>query len=220
MTTQNQLILYQREECPYCQLVRKKLTLLQLPYLSMPVETQGVDRKQLVELTGQNEVPVLVHENDIIVGSRKILSFLDDSYADGKRTPMPSNAYGFSVTTNGSLEEVKEKTTAALKEQGFGVLTEINVAETLKKKIGVDVPQQLILGACNPQFAHQIMSEESAIGLLLPCNVTIRQIEDDKFEVSVVSPVKLLSVVGRSDLLSLAMDAKDRLKGALDKING
>lgn len=220
MTTQNQLILYQREECPYCQLVRKKLTLLQLPYLSMPVETQSADRKELVELTGQNEVPVLVHGNDTIVGSRKILSFLDDSYGDGKRTPMPSNIYGFSVTTSGSLEEVKEKTTAALKEQGFGVLTEINVSETLKKKIGVDVPQQLILGACNPQFAHQIMNEESAISLLLPCNVTIRQIEDGKFEVSIVSPVKLLSVVGRSDLLPLAMDAKDRLKGALDKIDG
>lgn len=218
MTTQDSLVLYQREECPYCQLVRKKLTLLRLPFMSMPVEQKGVDRKELIELSGQNEVPVLAHGDKVITGSRKILGYLDDHYSDGNRTPMPSNSYGFSRIIDGELEEIKEKTVAALKKQGFGVLTEINFSETLKKKIGVDVPRQLILGACNPEFARQIVSEEPSAGLLLPCNVTIREIERGKFEIAIISPVRLISLVGRSDLLPLAMDAKKQLNNALDEI--
>lgn len=217
MTTQ-ELILYQREECPYCQLVRKKLTLLQLPFLSMPVEPAGVDRKELIELSGQNEVPVLVHNGDVIIGSREILNYLDETFADGKKEQMPSNVYGFSTTMKGTLDQVKEKATVILKEHGFGVLTEINVHETLKKKLDIEVPRQLILGACNPQFAHKIMSEEAAVSLLLPCNVTIRELEEENtFKVSIVSPVKLLAVVGRSDLLPLAMEARNKLKSVLDQ---
>lgn len=218
MTHQDTLVLYQREECPYCQLVRKKLTLLGLPFMSMPVEQKGVDRKELIGLSGQNEVPVLVHGDNVITGSRKILGYLDDRYSDGNRTPMPSNSYGFKAIVEGDLEKIKEKTTAALKNQGFGVLTEIDFSGTLKKKIGVDVPRQLILGACNPEFARQIVSEEPSAGLLLPCNVTIREIENNQFEVAIISPVRLISLVGRSDLLPLAMDAKNRLNKALNEI--
>lgn len=212
------MTLYQREGCPYCQLVRKKLTLLNQPFLSMPVETNGVDRKELMEVSGQNEVPVLVNGEDVVIGSEKILTYLDETFSQGKSGPMPSDTYGFSVVVDGSLDQIKERTLEALKKQGFGVLTEIDVKTTLKKKLDVDVPQQLILGACNPGFAHKAMTEEVAISLLLPCNVTIRETGTNKFEVSVINPIKLLALVGRDDLLPVAKQVKEKLKNALDEI--
>jgi uncharacterized protein (DUF302 family)/glutaredoxin len=218
MNTSNTMTLYQREGCPYCQLVRKKLNLVNQPFLSVPVAANGADRKELIEISGQNEVPVLVKGEDVIVGSQKILNYLDENFGDGKKNPMPANTYGFSVTAEGSIEQVKERTLEALKKQGFGVLTEIDVQATLKKKIGADVPKQLILGACNPGFAHKAMTEESAISLLLPCNVTIRETGAEKFEVSVINPTRLLALVGRDDFLPLATEVKTKLKNALAEV--
>jgi len=218
MNSEKYMTLYQREGCPYCQLVRKKLTLLEQPFLSVPVPANGTDRKELMELTGQTEVPVLVNGDDTLIGSQSILSYLDNKFGESASDHMPANTYGFSVTVNGSLDQIKERVTEALKKQGFGVLTEINVHETLKKKIDVDVPRQLILGACNPGFAHRAMAEESAISLLLPCNVTIRETDQDVFEVSIINPVSLLAMVGREDLIDLAGEARAKLKNALDEL--
>jgi uncharacterized protein (DUF302 family)/glutaredoxin len=218
MNSEKNITLFQREGCPYCQLVRKKLTLLEQPFLSVPVPVNGTDRKELIERTGQNEVPALINGDDTIIGSRNILTYLDKKFGGSVSDHMPANSYGFSVTTNGSLEQVKERTKEALKKQGFGVLTEINVHKTLKEKIGADVPRQLILGACNPGFAHKAMSEEAAISLLLPCNVTIRETDQDQFEISIINPVRLLALVGREDLVELAQEASAKLKNALDEI--
>lgn len=219
METRNYMTLYQREGCPFCQLVRKKLTLLQIPVLSIPVEEDGDDRKALIELSGQNEVPVLVDGDTVIIGSGKILDYLDDQSGLGpKKGPMPSNTYGLSVTVEGDYQQILEKTTAVLKEQGFGVLTEIDVKATLKKKLDVDVPRHLILGACNPGFAHRVMTEEPEISLLLPCNVTVREIGSNRYLVSAVNPVKLLAVVGREDLIPVAREVKDKLSQALNRL--
>lgn len=212
------MTLYQREGCPYCQLVRKKLTLVNQPFLSVPVAANGADRKEVIDVSGQNEVPVLVNGEDTIIGSEKILNYLDEKFGQGTTGHMPANTYGFNVTAEGSIEQVKERTVEAIKKQGFGVLTEIDVKATLKKKMGVDVPQQLILGACNPGFAHKAMTEEAPISLLLPCNVTIRETGQDQFEVSVINPIRLLALVGREDLLPLASDVKTRLKNALSEV--
>jgi uncharacterized protein (DUF302 family)/glutaredoxin len=212
------MTLYQTEECPHCQLVRKKLTLLNQPFLSMPLAPNGLDRKELIEISGQDEVPVLVNGEDIVVGSQTILKYLDENFSQGDEGPMPANKYGFSVTVIGTIERVKERVIEAIKKQGFGVLTEIDVKSTLKKKLDVDVPKQLILGACNPGFAHKAMTEEAAISLLLPCNVTIRETGPDEFEVSVINPLKLLSLIGREDFLPLANEVKTKLKAALAEV--
>ena len=83
--------------------------------------------------------------------------------------------YGMNSTVSGSIEEVKGRVVSALKEQGFGILTEIDVQKVLKEKIGVEFEPYLILGACNPGFAHQALSADRSIGLLLPCNVVLRR---------------------------------------------
>ncbi|MBT4089121.1 MAG: DUF302 domain-containing protein [Deltaproteobacteria bacterium] len=217
MKSENRLTLYQREACPYCQVVRKKLSLLGQPFVSIPVVAEGENRKELIELTGQQQVPVLVDGDNIVNGSQNILTYLDKTFGDGESKAMPSNSYGFHVSVKRPFEQVVEETVAALQTEGFGVLTEINVKATLKKKIDVDVPQQMILGACNPGFAHQAMNAEPDIGLLLPCNVTVRE-TGDEVTVTAVNPLKLLAVVGRDDLLPVAMEVKEKLANVIAKI--
>ena len=111
--------------------------------------------------------------------------------------------YGMSVKISGSLEEVKVKVLEALKAQGFGVLTEIDVQKTLKQKIDVDFKPYQILGACNPRFAYRALSADESIGLLLPCNVVLKQ-ERDGVEVSIQDPEVMFSVVDEETKASMA----------------
>jgi len=97
--------------------------------------------------------------------------------------------YFYSATTDQSFDEAIETVTALLKDEGFGVLTEIDVKDTLKKKLDVDFKKYRILGACNPQFAHKALTAEDKIGVMLPCNVIVEEHEDGKVEVSAVDPV-------------------------------
>jgi uncharacterized protein (DUF302 family)/glutaredoxin len=217
MKQDNRLVLYQLENCPYCQIVRKKLNLLNQPVLIVPVEANGNDRTELIDLSGQQKVPVLVDRDKVIAGSDNIIDYLEETFGFGGRQPMPSNNYGIQVEVDTPFEKTVEDITTALKNQGFGVLTEIDVKSTLKKKIDVDVPKQVILGACNPGFAHKAMSEEPDIGLLLPCNVTVRE-NGKSTLVTAVNPLKLLSVVGRDDLIPIAEAVESKLKNALNKI--
>ena len=107
--------------------------------------------------------------------------------------------YGFGTKITGSFDEVVEKVTAALKEQGFGILTEIDVKATLKKKLDVDFRRYVILGACNPQLAHQAVSMLPEIGLLLPCNVVVRQDDEGAVHVSFLDPEKMLGLAGAEE---------------------
>ncbi len=220
MENPKNLVLYQSEACPFCQLVRKKLNLLNLPVLLMPVEAKGSDRKALIELSGQQQVPVLANGDEVVVDSERILEYLDEQFGKGKTGPMPANDFGLGITMAGPYDQVVAKTIDALKTQGFGVLTEIDIKTTLKKKIDVDIPHHIILGACNPEFAHQATTMEPDISLLLPCNVTVRETRDNQFAVTAVNPIKLLSMVGREDLLPIATEVKDKLKSALSSLNG
>ena len=102
--------------------------------------------------------------------------------------------YGMKIKLKGNLEEVKPRVVEALKAQGFGVLTEIDVQRTFKQKIDVDFKPYLILGACNPHFAYRALSADDDIGLLLPCNVVIKQ-ESDGTEVGIQDPEVMFSVV-------------------------
>ena len=125
--------------------------------------------------------------------------------------------YGMQITLTGSLEQVKARVVEALKAQGFGVLTEIDVQKTLKQKIGVDFEPYLILGACNPQLAHKALSADRSIGLLLPCNVVLRS-TGESVEVSILDPEVMFGVAEpetKAMLATLPQDAKTRLQNAL-----
>ncbi len=127
------------------------------------------------------------------------------------------STYGMDIRLKGTLEEVKASVVEALKAQGFGVLTEIDVQKTLKQKIGVDFKPYLILGACNPHLAHRALSTDESIGLLLPCNVVLKQ-EVDGVIVSILDPEVMFSVVEpetKKALAGLPHEARTRLQAAL-----
>ena len=117
-----------------------------------------------------------------------------------------------------SFDEAIQKATDELKKVGFGVLTEIDVKETLKKKIDVDFRNYKILGACNPKFAHQALTAEDKIGVLLPCNVIVQETEDGKVEVAIMNPAEAMSVVGNEELIPIASEVNNLLETALENI--
>ena len=123
--------------------------------------------------------------------------------------------FGMRVHVDAPLHEALERTRTALADQGFGILTEIDVAATLKAKLDVDVPPQIILGACNAPLARQGLQIEPDLGLLLPCNVVVRTDDDGQTLVSALNPELMVTVPGRPELEPIAADAKVRLQEAL-----
>ena len=119
---------------------------------------------------------------------------------------------GLTVTLKADFNTAVTRVTDALKAEGFGVLTEIDVKETMKKKLGVDFTPYKILGACNPPLAHRALTIAPEVGLLLPCNVVVRQIEDGVTEVSLVDPLKMMAVVDNSELRAVAQEARTKLE--------
>ncbi len=120
-------------------------------------------------------------------------------------------AIGRTVRLNADFETALARVVAALKVEGFGVLTEIDVKETLKNKLGVDFRPYRILGACNPPLAHRALSTAPEVGLLLPCNVVVAEAEAGVTEVSLVDPLAMLGVVAYADLKPVAEEAAARL---------
>ncbi len=126
--------------------------------------------------------------------------------------------YGFNVTVNGNMDEIRSRVEAALKEEGFGVLTEIDVAATLKKMIDVDRKPYLILGACNPVLANQAINADPDIGLLLPCNVVLREEDDGSITVGFMDPAAVLGLVDKQGVEDLAGEVRDRLERVRDAV--
>ena len=126
--------------------------------------------------------------------------------------------YFLNKTTNYQFDEAVDKITMALKEVGFGILTEIDMKATLKNKLDVDRRPYKILGACNPPFANEALGIEEKIGILLPCNVTVIEREDGAVDVSIMDPSVAMSVVENPDLESLANEVLGKLETALEKI--
>lgn len=125
--------------------------------------------------------------------------------------------YGFIKVVPYGYEEAVEKTKAALKEQGFGVLAEIDIRKALKEKLDVDTPSYLILGACNPPLAHRALIAEPSIGLLLPCNVTVRD-NGGRIEVATIDAEQMMGFIGNAALAPIAAEANDRLRKALEAV--
>lgn len=128
-------------------------------------------------------------------------------------------SYYFQTTlSNTSFEDAIEKTTEALKEEGFGVLTEIDIKSTLKKKLDVDFYNYTILGACNPGFAHKALLAEDKIGAMLPCNVIVQEKEAGTIEVSAVDPAASMQAVENESLDDIAGEVRDKLKKVIDSL--
>lgn len=123
--------------------------------------------------------------------------------------------YGFGIVTPLAFEEAVAAITAAIKQQGFGVLTEIDVRATLKQKLDIEVPPYVILGACNPPLAYNALQREWDLGLLLPCNVIVYANDDGTCTIRIVDPLKMLAVVGNPALNAIAAEANMRLRAAL-----
>lgn len=126
--------------------------------------------------------------------------------------------YGFNVTVAGTMDEVREKVIGELQKEGFGVLTEIDVAATLKKKIDVDRKPYVILGACNPALANQAINVDPDIGLLLPCNVVVREEDDGSITVAFMDPAAVLGLVDKEGVAELAGEVRGRLEHVRDAL--
>ena len=126
--------------------------------------------------------------------------------------------YSFSIRVNADLALVEEKIVAALSDEGFGVLTEIDVQATLKKKLGIEKRPYKILGACNPHLANQAIEAEPEIGVLLPCNVILRQDENEQNIVTFMDPEAVLTLVDRDDVAELAKEVRARLKRVAETV--
>jgi len=127
-------------------------------------------------------------------------------------------SYALTTTVRRPFDATLEATRAALTDQGFGILTEIDIQATLKAKLDVEVPPQLILGACRPPLAHAALQVEPSIGLLLPCNVVVRSLDDDTTLVEALDPKVMVSLTGNEALASVADEAGQRLAAALDTL--
>jgi uncharacterized protein (DUF302 family) len=127
--------------------------------------------------------------------------------------------YAFSAILDTSYEDAISKVTDALREEGFGVLTEIDVKSTLKQKLNVDFRKYVILGACNPPYAHRTLQTDLDVGLLLPCNVIVYETDDKKAYVSALDPVSVLEVIKSEELRNIAKEISEKLKRVVDKVS-
>ena len=125
-------------------------------------------------------------------------------------------SYYFSKTLDVGIEEASEHVTTALKEQGFGILTEIDIKATLKNKLDVDFRPYRILGACNPPFAYQALQAEKNIGLMLPCNVIVQEVEPGRTEVAAVDPIASMQAIENPALGEVAVEVQRRLREVIE----
>lgn len=127
-------------------------------------------------------------------------------------------SYYFSTTLEGDFDEIIDTVTDELKKEGFGVLTKIDVKQTLKAKLQVDFENYTILGACNPTYAYEALRKENKIGTMLPCNVIVRKTEKGMIEVAAIDPIASMASVQNDDLKGIADEVQTKLKKVIDNL--
>ena len=127
-------------------------------------------------------------------------------------------SYYFAQTLRSSFDDAVAKTTAALKEEGFGIITEIDVKETLKRKLDVDFRRYKILGACNPKLAHEALKLEDKVGTMLPCNVIVQELDSGQVEVAAIDPVASMQAIGNPELERKAQTARQKLQQVIERL--
>jgi len=127
-------------------------------------------------------------------------------------------SYYFAKTLDKDFDQAIADATEALKAEGFGVLTQIDVSTTLKNKLGVDIQRYQILGACNPTYAHKALTQENKVGTMLPCNVIVQQLDDGKVEVAAVDPIASMSGIKNPALEGIAKEVQGKLKKVIDSL--
>ena len=128
--------------------------------------------------------------------------------------------YEISTVLNEEYDVAVSKTVNALKDEGFGVLTEIDVKQTLKTKLNVDFERYVILGACNPPFAKKALDFEREIGLLLPCNVVVQEVKEGKIKVAAIDPEKMFQIIGNPQVEPVAKEVKAKLQRVIESLSG
>jgi uncharacterized protein (DUF302 family) len=126
--------------------------------------------------------------------------------------------YYFNAIIEGNFEDIIQKTCEALKKEGFGILTDIDVKATLKKKLDVDFRKYRILGACNPPYAYKALQSEDKIGTMLPCNVIVQQIDNKKIEVAAIDPIASMRSIDNPNLGVVAKEVQEKLKKVIHQI--
>jgi uncharacterized protein (DUF302 family) len=126
--------------------------------------------------------------------------------------------YYFEKTTNYTFEEAIEKVTAELKKEGFGIITEVNMHDKLKEKLGVDFRKYKILGACNPPLAYEALQVENKIGTMLPCNVIVQEISENQTEIAAVDPVASMMAIENPQLGKMALAIQQKLKNVIERV--
>jgi uncharacterized protein (DUF302 family) len=126
--------------------------------------------------------------------------------------------YYIEKTLNTDFESAVSRATESLKNEGFGVISEINIHEKLREKLNIDYPKYRILGACNPSLAYEALKKENKIGTMLPCNVIVREISENETEIAAVDPIASMQAVENQELGGVAMDVQSRLKKVIDSL--
>ena len=210
--------LYQREGCPFCTAVRQFMTENRIDFEVVNVAKLASERKQLLAMAGLEsaEIPVLEDGESTIQGSDAIVEHLGRALPPH---PFGDPSYGLTRNLPGmSYADAVVAAKAALAAEGFGVLTEIDVRATMKAKLDAEMPNYIILGACNPPLALRALTALPAVGLLLPCNVVVTESADGDAIVSAIDPRKMFSVVDQAGLEEVVRDVGKRLRRALAAI--
>lgn len=208
--------LYQLEGCPHCAKVRRFFTEHGVPFEAVNVAKLGSERAELLARGDLEspEVPVLVDGETAVQDSDDIIQYVRERLPDEGGFGDP--AYGLTRTLPGvTYADAVPAVREALAAEGFGVLTEIDVKATMKKKLGVDLRNYVILGACNPPLAHQALTAEPAIGLLLPCNVVVTEDHEGSAIVSAIDPRAMFRIVDKEEVEPIAKDVGARLRRVL-----